>query len=55
MFKLEVQTLYTVILENWEGRCKRLKLIAWTADGAMAKAVANGRNTGWVAVGVEHL
>ena len=50
MFKIEVQKQYTVILENYYGDCKRVKILAFTADEAFAKGSAYD---GWVVVGVE--
>jgi hypothetical protein len=45
---IEVQKKYTVVVENYDGECKRVKVYAFTPAEAMAKA----HNGGWFPVQV---
>lgn len=42
---------YTVTLENFEGRCKRVKILANSAE--MAMAAASMKYAGWTPVEVK--
>ena len=46
---IETQKPFTVILENYEGGCKRVKVMAFNAEDAMAKFMFGK----WIAVGIQ--